>query len=119
MNRIAKCLTAGALAGILNGLFGAGGGLILVPLLVGWIGIEEKSAFATSVAIILPLSVVSYLLFCLRGGNVWFDALPYLMGGILGGFLSAKLFRHVSATWLHRIFALLLLYGGIKAVLLW
>ncbi len=113
-----KYLIAGGLAGVANGLFGAGGGLFLVPLLIGWVGLEEKKAFATSVAIILPLSIVSYTLFCLKGGNVWSDALPYLIGGILGGLLSAKLFRRVSAVWLHRLFGILLLYGGVKAVLL-
>ncbi len=118
MKHTYRYLVAGGLAGVANGLFGAGGGLFLVPLLIGWIGLEEKKAFATSVAIILPLSVVSYTLFCLKGGNVWGDALPYLLGGILGGLLSAKLFRRVSAVWLHRLFGLLLLYGGVKAVLL-
>ena len=118
MNSIYRYLIAGGLAGIANGLFGAGGGLFLVPLLIGWIGLEEKKAFATSVAIILPLSVVSYVLFCLKGGNVWADALPYLIGGVLGGLLSAKLFRRIPTVWLHRLFGLLILYGGIKAVLL-
>lgn len=118
MKGVAKCLVAGGLAGVLNGLFGAGGGLILIPLLVGWIGLEEKVAFATSVAIILPLSVTSYVLFCIQGGNVWQEATPYLIGGILGGILSAKFFRKIPAAWLHRLFSLLILYGGIKAVLL-
>ena len=112
-----KYVVAGILAGILNGLFGAGGGLILVPLLTGWIGLEQKRAFATSVAIILPLSIVSYTLFCLQGGNVWEEALPYLLGGVIGGLISAKLFQNVSVRWLHRLFALLLFYGGVKAVL--
>ncbi|MBQ1951176.1 MAG: sulfite exporter TauE/SafE family protein [Clostridia bacterium] len=113
-----KYIIAGSLAGIANGLFGAGGGLILVPLLVNWAGMEEKKAFATSVAIILPLSIASYIMFCLKGGNVWGEAVPYLIGGIVGGLLSIKLFRRVSAVWLHRLFGLLILYGGIKAVLL-
>ncbi len=113
-----KYLVAGALAGIANGLFGAGGGLFLVPLLIGWVGMEQKKAFATSIAIILPLSIVSYVLFCMKGGNVWTDALPYLIGGIIGGLISAKLFRKISVIWLHRAFGVLLLYGGIKAVLL-
>ncbi len=115
---ILRYLLAGALAGAANGLFGAGGGLFLVPLLIGWIGMEEKRAFATSVAIILPLSVVSYAMFCLRGGNVWQQSLPYLLGGIAGGLLSGRLFAHIPAVWLHRLFGLLILYGGIKAVLL-
>lgn len=115
---VAKCMIAGGLAGLLNGLFGAGGGLILVPLLAGWINMEEKKAFATSVAIILPLSLVSYTLFCVQGGNVWKEALPYLLGGAIGGVLSSKLFKKISAMWLHRIFGLLILYGAVKAVFL-
>lgn len=118
MKNAYRYLIAGGLAGVANGLFGAGGGLFLVPLLIGWVGLEEKKAFATSVAIILPLSIVSYVLFCLKGGNVWADALPYLIGGVLGGLLSAKFFRRIPTVWLHRLFGLLILYGGVKAVLL-
>ena len=118
MKNAGKYLIAGARAGVTNGLFGAGGGLVLVPLLVSWIKLEEKEAFATSVAIILPLSVASFVMFCLQGGNVWGDALPYLLGGITGGFMSARLFKQMSAMWLHRLFGLLILYGGVKAVLL-
>ncbi len=113
-----RYLIIGGLAGIANGLFGAGGGLFLVPLLIGWIGLEEKKAFASSVAIILPLSVISYALFCIKGGNVWAQAFPYLIGGIFGGLLSATLFRRIPTVWLRRLFGLLILYGGVKAVLL-
>lgn len=118
MKSVGKYLIAGGLAGAANGLFGAGGGLVLVPLLIRWIGMEEKRAFATSVAIILPLSVVSFVMFCLQGETVWRDALPYLIGGIMGGLLSARFFQKIPALWLHRLFGALILYGGIKAVLL-
>lgn len=118
MKKRYQYLIAGALAGIANGLFGAGGGLFLVPLFIRWIQVEEKRAFATSVAVILPLSIVSYVMFCIKGGNVWIDAWPYLVGGILGGLLSAKLFSNISTVWLHRLFGILILYGAIKAVLL-
>ncbi len=118
MKTIGKYLIAGALAGAANGLFGAGGGLFLVPLLIGWAGMEEKKAFATSVAIILPLSVASFVMFCVGGGRVFQEALPYLVGGIIGGLLSARLFKNIPTVWLHRLFGLLILYGGIKAVML-
>ena len=118
MTQIGKCLIAGGCAGLLNGMFGAGGGLVLVPLLIGWLQIEEKQAFATSIAVMLPLSLVSYVLFCIQGGNVWQEALPYLLGGMVGGGVSIALFRNISAVWLHRIFGILILYGAIKAVLL-
>ena len=115
---VKKSIIAGGLAGLLNGIFGAGGGLVLVPLLINWLKLEEKQAFATSIAIILPLSIVSFVLFCVQGGNVWHDALPYLLGGIVGGGLSTVLFRKISAVWLHRLFGILILYGAVKAVLL-
>ena len=115
---VGKCLVAGSLAGLLNGMFGAGGGLILVPIYISWMHMEEKQAFATSVAVILPLSIISYILFCLQRGNVWAVSLPYLLGGVVGGLLSVRLFQNVSALWLHRIFGAIILIGAIKAVLL-
>ena len=51
-----KFALAGALTGAVNGFFGGGGGCVLVPLLTGVCGLEPKKAFATSVAVVLPLS---------------------------------------------------------------
>ncbi len=117
MHKTGKYLVTGVVAGGINGLFGAGGGLFLVPLLIGYIGLEEKRAFATSVAIILPLSVVSFTLFCLQGENVLADAWPYVVGGIFGGLVSSRLFARIPTVWLHRLFGILILYGGVKGVL--
>lgn len=92
--------------------------LFLVPLFTAWLGMEQKRAFATSVAVIFPLSAVSVLIY-LRSGNLplRFSA-PYLLGGILGGLLSGLLFSRVSVPLLRKAFALLLLWGGVRAVLL-
>ena len=118
MKPTAKYLVIGSLAGVANGLFGSGGGLFLVPLLCGWCHLKPKHAFATSVAIVVPLSLVSLLVFWMRGGgSLWF-AWPYFVGGAVGGVLSGLLFRKLSATALHRAFGVLLIYGGIRAVLL-
>ncbi|MDR0863198.1 MAG: TSUP family transporter, partial [Oscillospiraceae bacterium] len=59
MSQKMKFAVAGALAGAANGLFGAGGGIFLVPLFTRWAKLEDKRAYATSVAVILPLSIVS------------------------------------------------------------
>ncbi len=107
----------GALAGIANGIFGAGGGLFLVPLFINWMKMDEKKAFATSVAVIFPLSIASLVIFILRGENIISTALPFVIGGIIGGLVSGKLFRHMSALWLHRIFGFLLLYGAFRSLL--
>lgn len=108
---------SGALAGAVNGFFGGGGGMVLVPLLSGWCQLGERRAFATSVAVILPLCVLSAGIYLLRGGLDLMAALPYLLGGLLGGWLGGRLFKGLSMDWLRRGFGLLLLCGGVKSLL--
>ena len=50
-----KYAVASILAGAANGCFGGGGGMVLLPLLTRWCGLDQRRAFATSIAIILPL----------------------------------------------------------------
>lgn len=63
-----KYAVTGSLAGLCNGLFGSGGGLFLVPLLTQWTGLDQRKGFATSVAVILPLSLFSAGVYFLQGG---------------------------------------------------
>lgn len=112
-----KYALAGGLAGLANGFFGGGGGSILVPLLTGMCGLDQRRAFATSVAVILPLCALSVGVYLFRGGLDWTAALPYLAGGLVGGFLGGKLFRGIRMDWLKRGFGLLLLYGGVRCFL--
>ena len=60
-----KYALSGTAAGLVNGLFGGGGGMVLVPLLNGWCGLAGKQAFATCVAAILPRGAVGAAV-CLR-----------------------------------------------------
>ncbi|MBE6971202.1 MAG: sulfite exporter TauE/SafE family protein [Ruminococcaceae bacterium] len=108
---------SGALGGLVNGLFGGGGGMVLVPLLTRWCGIEEKKAFATCVAVIFPFCVLSVAIYWLRGGVDLAAALPYLLGGLAGGWVGGRLMGRVSVVWLRRIFAAFLLYGGVRYLL--
>ncbi len=109
-------LLAGSLAGLVNGLFGGGGGMILVPLLVGCCGLSQRQAFATSVAIIFPLCALSASFYLFQGCVTLIDALPYLIGGLIGGILGGRLFGKANVLWLKKGFALFILYGGIKAL---
>ncbi|NLN81504.1 MAG: sulfite exporter TauE/SafE family protein [Clostridiales bacterium] len=113
-----KKIITGGLAGAANGFFGAGGGLFLVPLFVRWLGLEQKRAFATSVAVILPLSAVSLVVYFLKGGISISSVWPTLLGGLVGGIVSGRVFGGVNVTTLRRIFGILIIYGGIRAVLL-
>lgn len=108
---------AGGLAGAANGFFGGGGGMLLVPMLTKWCGLGQRQAFATSIAVILPLCALSAGLYWVRGSLDWTAALPYLAGGLAGGLLGGRIFRRVNITWLRRLFALLLLYGGVRTLL--
>ena len=107
---------SGAAAGLTNGFFGGGGGSVLVPLLTRVCGLSQRQAFATSVAVILPLCVLSAAIYLFRGGVELAAALPYLLGGLIGGWIGGTIFKHINMVWLRRLFALLLLYGGVRAL---
>ena len=109
-------LTGGA-GGLVNGLFGGGGGMAVVPLLTRWCGVEEKRAFASCVAVIFPFCVLSAAIYLFRTGIDLMAALPYLIGGLTGGLLGSKLMGKISVIWLRRIFAAFLLYGGVRYLL--
>ena len=111
-----RSAVAGGAAGLANGFFGGGGGMLLVPLLTRWCGLDQRQAFATSIAVILPLCALSSAIYWLRGGLDFMLALPYLAGGLLGGFLSGRMFKKLNMVWLRRAFALLILYGGARAL---
>ncbi|MDD6160082.1 MAG: TSUP family transporter [Oscillospiraceae bacterium] len=108
---------AGGAAGLVNGFFGGGGGMILVPMLAGKCGLDRRQAFATSVAVIAPLCALSAGIYCLRGDLELSAALPYLAGGLVGGLIGGRVFKQLSMKWLRRLFALLILYGGVRALL--
>ena len=112
-----KYALSGGAAGVANGLFGAGGGMLLVPLLTRWAKLEDKKAFATSISIIAPMCLVSIIIYALQGSLCLAEATPYLVGGFFGGLVGGKLFGRVSAGFLHKALGLLILYGGIRSLL--
>lgn len=111
-----KAAVGGALAGVANGLFGAGGGMILVPLFCRWIKLPDKTAFASSLAVVMPLSLASGAVYLIRRGVDFSSALPFLIGGLAGGILGGILFGKVSPKFLRRALALFIIYGGIRSL---
>lgn len=107
-------IAAGVCAGAVNGLFGAGGGMILVPMLSAFSELKEDEIFPASISIILPLCLISLGATVLQAEVPWQRAVPYLIGSVIGGFLSGRLGRRIPALWLHRILGLLILIGGIR-----
>ena len=112
-----RCAAAGGAAGLVNGFFGGGGGMVLVPLLADKCGLDQRKAFATSVAVIAPLCALSAGIYWYRGSMDIALALPYLAGGLIGGLIGGKVYRRMAMKLLRRVFALLILYGGVRALL--
>ena len=105
-------LLSGAAAGTITGILGAGGGLILVPLLSSLCHTEDSVLFPTSLSVMLPICAVS--LFSIRSAVSWADAIPYLLGSVIGGLTAVFLRNKIPVKWLHRILGLFILWGGIR-----
>ena len=108
------CAAAGLAAGTVTGLFGAGGGMVLVPLLRLWTDLEEDAIFPSSVCVILPICIVSLISVWSARGLPFRLATPYLIGSALGGFLSVFVGKRIPTLWLHRLLGALILWGGIR-----
>lgn len=105
---------AGTLAGAVNGLFGAGGGMVLVPLLTSIARFPEEEVFPSSISIILPICLVS-LSVNLRSNSIeWSTVIPYLVGSAVGGILAGLLGRKIPMLWLHRLLGILIVWGGMR-----
>ena len=105
---------AGALAGAVNGLFGAGGGMVLVPLLTILARLPEESIFPASVSIILPICLISLGVTFFTGQIPWMQAVPWLLGSAAGGILAGLWGKQIPVKWLHRGLGILILWGGIR-----
>lgn len=105
----------GACAGFLNGLLGAGGGMIVVPILSK--KLNTKEAHATSVAVILPICVVSAILYICSGKVDFFDAIPFLPWGAIGSAAGTFLLFRLNGKIIRKLFALLMIWAAVRLLL--
>ena len=108
---------AGGAAGLANGLFGGGGGMVFLPILARWGTLKPQQLYATCVGVIFPVCAVSAAIYLWQGEVELMTALPYLVGGLAGGWLGGKLYGRVSTTFLKWIFAGFLFYAGVRYLL--
>lgn len=107
-------ILAGLGAGCVNGLFGAGGGMVLVPLLSLLTSLEEQEIFSSSIAIILPICIVSLVSTAVTSTVAWSDSLPWLFGSALGGIAAGFWGKKIPTVWLHRGLGILIVWGGLR-----
>lgn len=107
-------ILAGTIAGAVNGLFGAGGGMVLVPLLTALTSLQEDAVFSASISIILPICLVSLGFTAFTGTVLWRNAIPWLIGSTAGGIIAGLWGRKIPVLWLHRGLGILILWGGFR-----
>ena len=116
-NKTAKRLAGGGAVGLVNGVFGGGGGMIAVPLLERIERRGTAAAHATAIACILPASLVSVIVYLWAGLAPWRIFLPVAIGAGLGGVLGAKLLGGLPLSVVRLIFVAVMLAAGIRMVL--
>ncbi len=116
-NKLLYAVVTGALAGFFNGLFGGGGGMIVVPMLIHLLGCPPKKAHATAILIILPLSIVSGLFYLSFGVLNVGIAVPTSIGVVIGGIAGAFLLSKLSNKWVLIIFSVVMALAGLKMLL--
>lgn len=108
---------SGLAIGFANGFFGGGGGMLLVPLLTFVAKLEEKKSHATAIAIILPLSVLSAVIYTLKGTHDINAGLIAGGGVIAGGVLGAFLLNKLNNKTVSMIFYVLMIAAGIRMII--
>jgi uncharacterized protein len=108
----------GLLVGVFSGLFGVGGGVILVPLLVLLFAVEQKRAQATSLVVVALAAVTGATTYSVGFSVVW-EAVPFLIvGGLLGTLVGSALVVRIATRWLQLGFAVLLVGAAVRLVFL-
>ena len=110
MERKQKTIFIGLITGLANGLFGSGGGTVVVPCMEKYLDIDAHKSHATAIAIILPLSALSAIIYLFKADIPWIETIAVSVGGFIG----AKLLNKISGRWLHIIFGAAMLMAAVR-----
>ena len=114
MKNVKKYLLFGSVTGLLNGLFGSGGGVAAVLVLKKVFGLETKKAHASALMVIFPLSVISLIIYLFKAQIPITTALWTSGGGIIGGLVGARLLKKLSSLWVTRLFGIMMIAAAIR-----
>jgi len=107
----------GLAGGVASGLFGVGGGIVMVPAMIFFLQLDPKSAIGTSLAVIIPTALVGTFQHHQLANVQWRIVLLLLPGAVVGGFFGAWLTQHIPALGLKRAFGCLLLVAAAKLLI--
>ena len=106
----------GFFAGILTGIMGIGGGVVLVPMMVLLLGVQQHLAQGISMLVIIPTVLVA--IFKLRNSHLFQFRMALLLaaGSMLGSLVSSNLVQQIDGAVLKRIFGILVIYSSYKMI---
>ena len=107
-------VAAGLVAGILSELFGIGGGLIIVPMLVMLFHFKQKIAQGTSLTAIVIIAIAGAVPYVLHEHIDWLAAALIVVGGVTGSFIGSAIVHHLNDDWLRVIFAVVVVASAAK-----
>lgn len=115
--KIIKIIIVGIGAGIISGLFSSGGGLIFVLAFSNFLGLEEKRARATTIFCMLPIVIVTGVLYNLNIDINYNVAIKCAIGGVIGSVIGSFILSKLSDKYLNLSFIIFLVYCIIRMVL--
>ena len=108
-------LTIGLFAGVLSGLVGIGGGIIIVPALIFFLGFSQQEAQGTSLGLLLlPIGILAVINYYQKGYVDWKIIAVMTIPFVLGGWLGSKLAVSVPQDTVKKIFAVVLFYTAFR-----
>ena len=107
----------GLLAGILSGLVGVGGGILMIPLLIIFLGLTQHQAQGTALfAMLPPIGILAAINYYKEGFVKWEYAIVIAFTFVIGGYLGSKLSLSLPPQMVRRIFGVIMLLGAIKLI---
>lgn len=115
--RTGAAIVAGVLGGLLSGLFGIGGGTLIVPALVYVVGLERKRAHGTSLAAVIPLSMSSGASYMIAGEVDWRVAFLLAAGSVIGVWFGTRWLHSIEPRAVGILFVIILLVSAARLIL--
>jgi uncharacterized membrane protein YfcA len=112
--RLLALALIGVVAGFFSGMFGVGGGIILVPLMVGLLGFPQRLASGTSLAAILPTSIAGLIGYTLTGNVDWIAGASLAVGAVAGSLVGTWLMHIIPQRALRWVFIVFLVAVAVR-----
>jgi uncharacterized membrane protein YfcA len=107
----------GLLAGLLSGLVGVGGGILMIPLLIIFLGLTQHEAQGTALfAMLPPIGILAAMNYYKEGFVKWEYAAVIALTFVVGGYFGSKISLSLSPETVRRVFGVVMLIGAIKLI---